>query len=57
MLIPLPLLMWFSTLTGQPVMIYIAPNETPVYIKPTQEIKQPQTAEFTGNCYKLICTV
>ncbi len=57
MLIPLPLLMWFSVITNQPVMIYIAPGEAPVYIKPAPETKQPQTAEFTGNCYKLICTV
>jgi|688.fasta_scaffold13863_15 hypothetical protein len=55
MLIPLPLLVWFATITNQPIVVYIAPGESPVYIQPAQEVKPPQTAEYVGNCYQLVC--
>jgi hypothetical protein len=55
MLIPLPLLVWFATITNQPIVVYIAPGESPVYMQPAQEIKPPQTAEYVGNCYQLVC--
>lgn len=49
MLIPLPLLMWYSLITGQPIVIYIAPGEAPVYSQPAK------TSEVVGNCYQLVC--
>jgi len=49
MLIPLPFLVWFATLTGQPIVVYIAPGEAPVYSQPAK------TFEVTGNCHQLVC--
>ena len=48
MLIPLPLLIWYATLTGQPIIVYIAPGEAPVYSQPSK------TSEVVGNCYQLV---
>jgi len=49
MLIPLPLLIWYAAFTGQPIIVYIAPGEVPVYSQPAK------TSEATGNCYQLVC--
>lgn len=49
MLIPIPLLIWFATLTGQPIVVYIAPGEAPTYSQPAE------TSEATGNCFQLVC--
>ncbi len=51
MLIPLPLLMWFATLTGQPVTVIIVPNQLPEISVPAKKVE----VDSVGACYSLIC--
>lgn len=53
MLIPIPILMWYATLTGQPVMVMIVPGEAPVYSVPAPA--KTSEAEASGNCFRPIC--
>lgn len=52
MLIPLPLLMLFSTLTGQPVVVVIVPHELPAISIPDKRTE----AEPAGCIYE-VCKV
>ncbi len=56
--IHLPLLMWYSLITGQPIVIYIAPGEAPVYSQPsTAPATTPaMTSEVDyGGCRWVVC--
>jgi hypothetical protein len=50
-MIPLPLLIWYAAMTGQPIVIYIAPGQVPVYSQPAK------TSEAVGVCYQSVCSV
>lgn len=54
-MIPMPLLMWFATLTGQPVVVIIAPGEPHRYEiqTPKPEIKKSEV-EVSG-CRTVVC--
>ena len=53
MLIPLPILMFFSTLTGQPVTVIIVPSQLPAISVPAKKVE----VESVGVCYSLVCKV
>lgn len=51
MLIPLPLLMFWATMTGQPVIVVITPNALPVISQP-----KPQAAvDEPVGCRRIVC--
>ena len=46
-MIPMPLLMLWVNLTGQPLVIYIAPQETPVYSVPAPAQQEAAGCRYT----------
>lgn len=51
MLIPLPLLMFWATLTGQPVTVIIVPNALPVISQPAPQA----AADEPAGCRRIVC--
>lgn len=51
MLIPLPILMFWSSMTGQPITVIIVPHTLPAISVPAKKVE----AEVVGNCYSLVC--
>ncbi len=50
-MIPMPILMFWATLTGQPVMVIIMPNSLPVISQPAPQA----AADEPASCYRLVC--
>lgn len=51
MLIPLPILMFWATLTGQPVTIVIVPNSLPAISQPARS----GSVDEPAGCNRVIC--
>lgn len=51
MMIPLPILLFWASMTGNPIIVVIQPNEMPViHMQEKTSVVEP-----VGSCYSLVC--